>query len=116
MSSKRKSRRKKSQSPRTFKKMPSKADVEKLARGDDRWTLLRHFMTRVPQGTRRFADVSNVGPVVDDCEMEAKTWDAIVAKRSTTGQCKGIFFAFYRTKKFRRCEQGVSEGDNLCAL
>ena len=71
MSSRRKSRKKKSRSPHPFTKLPSKTEVEAWVRNDDRWTLLKHFMTRVPQGTRRFADVDNVGPVVDDCDMES---------------------------------------------
>ena len=32
-------------------KLPTKAEVEKMAKNDDRWALLGSFMGRVPQGT-----------------------------------------------------------------
>ena len=84
--SKRKQRRKPSRSPI---KLLSKAEVEEMVKRDDRWALLKAFLVRVPPGTRRFADVNNVGPVVEDPEMKAEEWDAMAEKRKTTGQCKG---------------------------
>ena len=115
MSSKRRSRKKQKKTPKPLGLL-AKSEVERLVKNDDRWALLKAFTGRVPQGTRRFADVNGVGPIIDSCDMDDKTWDKIVELRSSTGQCKGLFFAFYRTKKTRRCESKALEGDNLCEL
>ena len=47
--------------------------------------------------------------------MQVEEWDKLTKERGNSGQCKGTFFAFYRTVKFRRCESRAEDG-GFCSL